>query len=798
MVWHKHLDDSLKPKLLRESHSPSELMYIVSSIKTHKLHSEWTPKSTDKKLIDEWKSVVDHWDNRLLTLTSSNMVNHLQNRVFTYYKIQIRTRNVLGMSIGYFSVPELSGTDSHFVRVASYASIAALLIRLSGFPNPKKDGTSQATKLIKPVLKLLYEDSSDVFWVLSSVGIFWWIKCSRSVASALLVFRSFCGSISGVSLRGTFSHLLLQIIRSRRRSGTSFLDYTLSPPTQNHLKNYPKTTQIHPEKETPQTTNSSLSVAHSTKSHRERRKQVPIDGGEARRQESWGQSEYSGIVHFKVPKKALAALQVVQVESQRDQFLIKIRPEFETVRANLLNRTPIPSLDMIVSAFTTLGFQGNKNLLTSPCLVDSAASNHMTGSTKALHDIRVVTHLSQEVVTNAFIDLESFGDDKKGTSFCVHANASMDTSSQPRRRKRKLFEVAMPQNPDELALKVAALEALETLLTVGGSLRSKSWRAKVDDLLITVATNACKGGLAKEKTNIFGDERTPLWADFQLASLRALLASFLSPGHDHAPYLSLGLELFRRGMLETGSSLAEYCKHGLLTLQVLIHPRALPLVDFSSTIDNYEGQLEKDNVEPEVNDDLYKNWLENDDEMEEVLDTESQRNTNYTAEHSAAVRYPSPVKLPNESESGLSTSVATESIPVDRDNVMVELQETNGTGGDQLGEHVLSRVAGDYPKGHTSGIVSKTDSLDPINKMTQVSNDTAMKSDAVIIAVHEENAEKNVSGTKDGGFSTLTERISSTLISNLEKKSKGLTGESDEELSMDSLPDIIDVKPYSD
>lgn len=92
-----------------------------------------------------------------------------------------------------------------------------------------------------------------------------------------------------------------------------------------------------------------------------------------------------------------------------------------------------------------------------------------------------MTHLSEDVVTNAFIDLESFGDGRKGTSFGVHANASVDTLPQPQWRKRKqvhmtesfqeppdtdCLEAAMAQNPDELALKVAALEALETLLTV--------------------------------------------------------------------------------------------------------------------------------------------------------------------------------------------------------------------------------------------------------------------------------------------------------------------------------------------
>lgn len=57
-------------------------------------------------------------------------------------------------------------------------------------------------------------------------------------------------------------------------------------------------------------------------------------------------SEYSGILYSKVSKEALAGLQAVHEDSKRDQFLMKLRPEFEIARAGLLNRDPIPSLDI--------------------------------------------------------------------------------------------------------------------------------------------------------------------------------------------------------------------------------------------------------------------------------------------------------------------------------------------------------------------------------------------------------------------------------------------------------------------
>lgn len=78
-------------------------------------------------------------------------------------------------------------------------------------------------------------------------------------------------------------------------------------------------------------------------------------------------------------------------------------------------------------------------------------------------------------------------------------------------------------------------------------MRSDSWRSSVDHLIMTVATNACKEGWTREKnTSVYADAM-PVWADFQLAALRALLTSLLSPGRVRPPHLAQSLDLFRRG-----------------------------------------------------------------------------------------------------------------------------------------------------------------------------------------------------------------------------------------------------------
>ncbi|CAA0820976.1 Unknown protein [Striga hermonthica] len=57
-------------------------------------------------------------------------------------------------------------------------------------------------------------------------------------------------------------------------------------------------------------------------------------------------SEYSDILYSSVSNEALASLQEVHEVSKRDQFFMKLRPEFESARAGLLNRSPAPTLDV--------------------------------------------------------------------------------------------------------------------------------------------------------------------------------------------------------------------------------------------------------------------------------------------------------------------------------------------------------------------------------------------------------------------------------------------------------------------
>ena len=54
---------------------------------------------------------------------------------------------------------------------------------------------------------------------------------------------------------------------------------------------------------------------------------------------------YTELIYAKVPDEALAAIQKVYDDSQRDQFLMKLRKDFEQIRSSLMSHVPTPSMD---------------------------------------------------------------------------------------------------------------------------------------------------------------------------------------------------------------------------------------------------------------------------------------------------------------------------------------------------------------------------------------------------------------------------------------------------------------------
>jgi hypothetical protein len=58
----------------------------------------------------------------------------------------------------------------------------------------------------------------------------------------------------------------------------------------------------------------------------------------------WG--KFFDMVYVMVPAASLSTVQAIHEQSKRDQYLMKLRPEFEVTCSNLMNWDPSPSLDV--------------------------------------------------------------------------------------------------------------------------------------------------------------------------------------------------------------------------------------------------------------------------------------------------------------------------------------------------------------------------------------------------------------------------------------------------------------------
>ena len=52
------------------------------------------------------------------------------------------------------------------------------------------------------------------------------------------------------------------------------------------------------------------------------------------------------MIYVQVPPESLAVVEKMHAQSKRDQFLMKLRPEYEATRSNMMNHDPSPSLDV--------------------------------------------------------------------------------------------------------------------------------------------------------------------------------------------------------------------------------------------------------------------------------------------------------------------------------------------------------------------------------------------------------------------------------------------------------------------
>lgn len=822
--------------------NPSELSKVVSMIKTHKLLGESSMEATDKKQVEIWTSTVDAWVERLFSLVSSSMPDKRWAGIcllgVTCQECSDE-RFLASYSVWFHKLLShiQSPGDCHFVKVASCASMSDLFTRLGGFSNVKKEGTSHAGKLIQYLLQLLTDDYSEAVWegavcLLLTIMTFFPSSIHRHYDSAEAAIASkIISGRSSVHMLKKFSHCLALLPKSRGDEASwSLMMQKILLTINVHLNDAFQGL----EDETRCREAVRLLVAPA-KSH-----PPPLGGQNEASEKLKKRSEQSVIssistlmlccstmltnsypVQVNVPVRPLLALieRVLMVDGSLSQSLLPLMTSMQQeLICSELPSLHLHSLELLLSIIKGLRSQ----LLPYAADIVRLIKVYLKGCT--LPELRIqvylvikvlliskglgmVVYFAQEVIDNAIIDLDSLIHDiGNNASSDAYRKAPSESLLKSSRRKRKHgsrsesfeehndsvnmeAEVFKKGRTSSTNLKIAALEAIECLLSVGGSLRSESsqagnqkfWRSKIDNLLIIVATNACDGGWAKEEKSVFGpNEKTSSYADLQLASLRALLASLLSPVV-RPTYLSQALDLFRRGRQETGTKLAEFCVHALLALEVLIHPRYLPLVDPSPTSINCisaglnfklpENKYSHDKKQNPflVND---ENWNQDGDETDYLL-TNVEKNVNYP-------------ENPNETSG---------------DPEVENIDPTVGSSGIKDSEEQEQQPAMAASDHFVMG-----DNKDAVMVDAQLSMENSPQENAICHSVNvgpgrteEESANSEITPGKDFRVDKddgLAARSENPIIFD-SMKGKGSALELDDE-DMDSFPDIIDAEPDSD
>ncbi|KAJ8900135.1 hypothetical protein K2173_024251 [Erythroxylum novogranatense] len=679
------------PQDKRPFGSPSTLSRIVSILKTHKLLAETPPQQlqqspTDPKYFQRWKSAVDNWVSRLLLLVDNQFMPDKCWAGICLLGVtcqQCSSERFLASYALWLEklLPHMqSPTDSQFVKVASCTSIQDLITRLAEYPSVKKDATSHAGKLFGPLLKLLTEGSSEnvleaAAELLCAIIIFFPASLHRHYDNAEAAIAS---KILSSKCNDNVLKKLARCLALLPKSKGDEDSWLLMMRKILLMVNGYLTEIFH-------------GIEEVTKWDEAVR--LLIAPGEVPPFSLWGQqlleeasdrerkrNKISCVsmfmlscsimlttlypVQVTVPVRSLLALveRVLMVDGSvpesMSQFVIASEQEFICCELPVLHDY---SLELLVAIVRGMRSQLLPHAAYAVRLVKEYFRRcevpelrvKVYSITKMLlisMGVGIAIYLAQEVVNNSLVDLIAMD-----MASHAHLNVSSEAFLHSYQRKRKhsatgSFEQqdiigseveAQKNSPStQISVKIAALEALEALLTVGGALRSDSWRPKVDDLLITISVDCCKDGWASEERNNLLNGHTSKVACLQLAALRALLASLLSPSHMRPPHLAQALELFRRGRQETGTKLAEFCAHALLTLEVLIHPRALP-ADFPSASTSHavkgsypvysdsqmlrkpfsSGIQEERQNRSDSDDDLYTSWLGSGKEAEGPIES---------------------------------------------------------------------------------------------------------------------------------------------------------------------------------
>ncbi|KAH6558773.1 hypothetical protein KP509_1Z046200 [Ceratopteris richardii] len=651
LVMANHLPDDRQPPK-----SPSELSIAVSVIRRHHLLSE-----DSGVIFDAQKAAVDAWVDRMNLLLSSTMTEKCWAGVCLIGVTcqECAPQRFLDLYTSWFQklVIHLKPTDPLFVRGAAFASITDLLVRLGSLGN-KREGTSLSAKLVQPVLQLLSEESSKSIWndgidMLCTVLNYFpaALKQQSPQVETLLV-----GKLTEIDMSSTVSQVVQKfarclamvpkahgdaatwnsLIRRLLLSVNFYLDDAFKGMEDGTLaKKISSSLMPRGQEQTwflggmPITTNS---MAEGSKRFWQLLvprvslllqccrylltnsfpAQVPVpltamlalitrilnvDGS------PYGSASVLGIptstVHqvslcCELPALHSCALDLLYsavcgIRSQllpRAAEIVRVITEYfrhcslPNLRIKLYHICKHLLISMGVGMASELATALLDNLLADLKMVSSGSATYPITSPNAMSWGQGVPPWSHSVISRKR---------KEPGSMQMEMHAPLETSAD------------MSDSVRFLAVQVAALEATEALLIVGGSLRSDHWRAEVDSIVANVAMIASTGSfspsLVLEDMSCREEFLSFSPGSFQLAAYKALLASLLSPCMHRPPYLSQALTIFRKGRQEAvGSDISEFCARALLSLEPLIHPRSLPYASAQAMPHNFSTGRTHENL----------------------------------------------------------------------------------------------------------------------------------------------------------------------------------------------------------
>ncbi|KMZ66244.1 hypothetical protein ZOSMA_2G02540 [Zostera marina] len=602
----------------------SHLLSAVSAIKSHGLLRESVSSKDNPKLAKSWKDEFDTWIDHVLSLVSSTMPDKQLAGISLLGITCVECssyRFLVSYSVWFQRLYEIiqNPNYSHFIGVALCASFSDLLTRLADFPKLKKDATSLTAKIIQSVVHMLDNDtiSADSLWVgairllCTTVTFFpstinrYYDRVEVSIVSKIMsgkysthVSKELAHCLALLpKARGGVENWSLMMQRVLIAINT-LLDDAFDGLNEGNKSSHISRFLVPPGKVPPSPLGGHAIPKEESFVKRVQDLLVPRVFALTQCACTMLTASYS--VQVVIPIHPLLAIieRVLLVDGSFTS--LPESPMFTTSLHQELLCSEIPSLQLHILDLLIAVIKGVRSQLLPFAAriarllkeyIRSATFPHIRIKLYAIMQTLVISmgagmveYLSQEIVENVFADLShvTSGLDR----FPLKNDVSEDDvcfllSTNHKKRKHDdglstKQQISVEKSPALLSVQLAAIEALSVILTMGGSLiNSLNWRSSVDNLLITVATKAIDGEINFSVT----DESTPKFADLRLAALQALKVSLLSPGCVRPRYLYKGLEVFRRGKRETGTKIAAVCADALLSLEVLIHPRALQAID---------------------------------------------------------------------------------------------------------------------------------------------------------------------------------------------------------------------------